>query len=62
MNLLDLNAKILEMMPLKKIKELVKNHSEKLEYKNQENPLQQDEIKEKMELYFGITWLIASQK
>jgi len=46
MNLLDLNSKILDLMPFQKIKELVKNLSEKLELKNQENQLQQEEIKE----------------
>ena len=45
MNLLDLNSKILDMMTFPKLKELVKNLSEKLELQNQENQLQQEEIK-----------------
>ena len=46
MNLLALNSKILEMMPLQKIKELVKNLSEKLELSNQEKQQLKEENKE----------------
>ena len=46
MNLLDLNSKILEMMPLQKIKELVKNLSQRLELSNQEKDQLKEENKE----------------
>jgi hypothetical protein len=59
MNLLDLNSKILELMPFQKMKELVKNLSERLESKNQEVQQLEDENKE---LKSKMRELIGEQK
>jgi hypothetical protein len=59
MNLKEINSKILDMMPFQKIKDLVKNLSEKLESSNQEIQVQKEEIKD---LKSRLRELIGEQK